>query len=164
MTWTVSDVMTKNVDTGDEPKAAGAVTTTGDTALAVAASLMFQHHATALPVVDSHNRLVGTVTRSQVLKAFLRSDRSIRREILKIVAAASVLRDVGPREEGARRFGPAAAGRGRVEVEVVSGLVQLHGEINSRVKAERLIRLIRSVPGVVGVESHLSAPAAGKPA
>jgi CBS-domain-containing membrane protein len=143
MTWTVSDVMTKNVDTADEPKTAGAVTTTGDTVLAAAASLMFQHHATVLGVVDSHNRLVGTVTRSQVLKAFLRSDRSIRREILKMVS--------GP-----------AAGWGVVQVEVVRGLVQLDGEIETEAGAERLIRLIGGVPGVVGVENHLSTPAAEK--
>jgi CBS domain-containing protein len=135
MTWTVSDVMTKSVATADQPMTTGAVTTTGDTTLAVAASLMFQHHATVLPVLDSHNRLVGTVTRSQVLKAFLRSDRSIRTEILKTVVE------------------PAIAGGGAVEVEVVRGLVQLRGEIGSGAKAERLIRLIRGVPGVVGVES-----------
>jgi CBS domain-containing protein len=146
MTWTVSDVMTKNVGTVDEPKTAGAVTTTGDTVLAAAASLMFQHHATVLGVVDSHNRLVGTVTRSQVLKAFLRSDRSIRSEILKIV-----------RE-------PAATGWGSVQVEIVRGLVQLHGEIETEAGAERLIRLIGGVPGVVGVENNLSTPAAGKTA
>jgi CBS domain-containing protein len=146
MTWTVSDVMTKNVATADEPKTPGAVTTTGDTTLAVAASLMFQHRATVLPVVDSHNRLVGTVTRSQVLKAFLRSDGSIRREILKIVVE------------------PAAAGGPAVEVKVVRGLVQLRGEIESGTKAERLIQLIRGVPGVVGVESQLSTPATGETA
>lgn len=141
MTWTVSDVMTKNTTTFRETTAA--ITTTGDTALAVAASLMFQHHATTLRVVDSHNRLVGTVTRSQVLKAFLRSDRSIRREILKIVSEP-------------------AAGGGKIEVEVVRGLVQMHGEIDSEARVERLTRLIGGVPGVVGVESHLSTPAAGK--
>jgi CBS domain-containing protein len=144
MTWTVSDVMTRNTKTSRETTAA--ITTTDDTALAVAASLMFQHHATVLGVVDSHNRLVGTVTRSQVLKAFLRSDRSIRREILKVVGQ------------------PAAAGAGGVEVEVVRGLVQLQGKIESHVKAERLISLIRAVPGVVGVESRLNAPAAKKTA
>jgi CBS domain-containing protein len=130
--------MTRNAATVDEPKPTGAVTTTGDTALAVAASLMFQHHAMVLPVVDSHNRQVGTVTRSQLLKAFLRSDRSIRTEILKTVVE------------------PAIAGGGAVEVEVVRGLVQIRGEIRSGAKAERLIRLIRGVPGVVGVESRLS--------
>ena len=142
MTWTVSDVMTKHVDTPGEPNTEGAVTTTGDTVLAVAASLMFQHHATVLGVVDSHNRLVGMVTRSQVLKAFLRSDRSIRSEILKIVSEPSASRSI--------------------QVEVVRGLVQLHGEIASEARAERLIRLIGGVPGVVGVESNLSTPAAGK--
>lgn len=144
MTWTVSDVMTKSTTTSREPTAG--ITTTGDTPLSVAASLLFQHHATVLGVVDSHNHLVGTVTRSQVLKAFLRSDRAIRREILKVVGR------------------PPAAGAERVEVEVVRGLVQLQGEIASEVKAEQLIRLIRAVPGVVGVESRLSAPAAKKTA
>lgn len=143
MTWTVSDVMTRSTTTSREPTAG--ITTTGDTPLAVAASLLFQHHATVLGVVDSRNHLVGTVTRSQVLKAFLRSDKAIRREIVKVV-------------------GQTDAGAGRVEVEVVRGLVQLQGEIESEVKAERLTRLIRAVPGVVGVESRLSAPAAKKTA
>jgi CBS domain-containing protein len=144
MTWTVSDVMTKSTTTSRGPTAG--ITTTGDTPLAVAASLLFQHHATVLGVVDSRNHLVGTVTRSQVLKAFLRSDRAMRREILKVVGR------------------PAAARVGRVEVEVVRGLVQLQGEIESEVEAERLTSLIRAVPGVVGVESRLSAPAAKKTA
>jgi CBS domain-containing protein len=140
MTWTVSDVMTRNVGTPSEPMTAGGVTTTGGTSLAVAASLMFQHHATELPVVDSQNRLVGTVSRSQVLKAFLRRDPSIQKEIRMVLGK------------------PESAGRGNVEAEVVRGVVHLHGEVDSEAAVAQLVRLVAGVPGVVGVESHLNLP------
>jgi CBS domain-containing protein len=50
------------------------VTTTPNVPLTTAASLMFERHLKMLPVVDHTKRVVGTVSRWQILTVFLRSD------------------------------------------------------------------------------------------
>jgi CBS domain-containing protein len=139
MTWTVSDVMTKDaaaIGQATELVAAAVVATTPSTSLAEAASLMFQHRIPVLPVVDPRKQPVGIVSRTQVLKVFLRSDEAIRREVVRIVHdAASVTRH-------------------EVEVEVTAGLVRLHGEIEEELP-KTLLKRIAGVPGVVGVKSGL---------
>jgi predicted transcriptional regulator len=141
MTWTVSDVMSKDVTTvgfAGESMTADVVTTTASTPLATAASLMFQHHAKVLPVVDAENRLVGIVSRSRLLKVFVRSDESIRREI-------------------GREYihGMPLLGCGKLEAEVKDGVVHLYGDVGEGSLTGLLMRLVAAVPGVVGVESHL---------
>jgi CBS domain-containing protein len=142
MTWTVSDVMSKDVATvgpaGELMAGDHVVTTTASTPLATAASLMFQHRMKVLPVVDADNRLVGVVSRSRLLRVFLRSDESIRREIARDYLRNSPL-----------------IGRGRVEAEVRDGVVRLHGEVDAGSPTGLLMRLIAGVPGVVGVASDL---------
>jgi CBS domain-containing protein len=136
MTWTVSDVMTNDaaaLGQAAELVASSVVTTTATTSLANAASLMFQHRIQRLPVVDSENRPVGVVSRTQLLKVFLRSDELIRREIVRIVHEID------------------AGGSSSFEVEVTGGLVSLHGEVETRSLLESLSQCIASVPGVVGV-------------
>lgn len=140
MTWKVSDVMTKaEATTAGELMTAGVVTTTASTPLATAASLMFQHHVKVLSVVDSDNRLVGLVSRSQLLRIFLRNDESIRREIVRDYLRKKKVR-----------------GCGNVEAEVLDGVVHLYGEVQTGSPTDLLMRLVAGVPGVVGVESHLS--------
>ena len=149
MSWTVSDVMTKDaasVGHAAELVASAVATTTPGTSLANAASLMFQHRIPVLPVVDTRKQPVGIVSRTQVLKVFLRSDEAIRREVVGIFHdAASVTRH-------------------QVEVEVTGGLVRLHGEIEEELP-KTLLKRIAGVPGVVGVKSglvgELSVPRSG---
>ena len=114
------------------------VTTKVTAPLAAAASLMFQHHLKVLPVVDSDHRLIGMVSRAQVLKVFLRSDESIRRDIARGLAGIPSLE------------------RGKVEVEVLNGVVHLRGEVETVGASDRMSRLAASTPGVVGVVSHLT--------
>lgn len=109
------------------------VTTTADTPLNSAASLLFEHHLKVLPVVDSANRLVGTVTRSQVLNVFLRSDESIRREVAREL-----------------RLVPEIV-RGTVEAEVREGVVHLRGAVGNEDALDLLTRIASGIPGVVGV-------------
>lgn len=109
------------------------ITTTADTTLNTAASLMFEHHLKMLPVVDSAKRLVGTVTRSQVLNVFLRSDESIRREVAREL-----------------RLVPEII-RGAVEVEVREGVVHFSGDVEKESASEFLTPLVSGIPGVVGV-------------
>jgi CBS domain-containing protein len=147
MTWTVSDVMTKDaaaVGHAAELAASGVVTTTPRTSLATAASLMFQHRIPVLPVVDSEDRPVGIVSRTQLLKVFLRSDELIRREIVRILHEVAAVR------------------RSRLEVEVTGGLVSVRGE--GEALPDPLIELIASVPGVVGVKNELEPAGSDAPA
>jgi CBS-domain-containing membrane protein len=127
---TVGELMTREV-----------VTTTPDAPLTTAASLMFERHLKVLPVVDYTKRLVGTLSRSQVLTVFLRSDESIRREVAREL-----------------RLIPEII-RGNVEAEVKEGVVHLYGGVGKESATELLTGLVTGIPGVVGVVSELQ-PAA----
>ena len=114
------------------------VTVHPDTPLSVAVREMFQHRVNRLPVVDADRRLVGIVSRSDVLRMFLRSDVSIRRDVTTAV-------------EGDMAF----IGAGRVRANVNDGVVTLDGEVEAGTLTDVLLRLVASVPGVVGVKNHL---------
>jgi CBS-domain-containing membrane protein len=130
MAMTVGELMTGDL-----------VTTTPDAQLNTAASLMFECHLKVLPVVDYAKRLVGTLSRSQVLTVFLRSDESIRREVAREL-----------------RLVPEII-RGNIEAEVKEGVVHLCGGVGKESATEFLIGLVTGIPGVVGVVSELQ-PAA----
>lgn len=134
---------------GDRDLTAGGLMTTSvvvvapDAPLVVAVRLMFEHAVNRLPVVDSSGRLVGLISRSDVLRVFLRSDLSIRREVID-----GVLADL------------ALVGRGHVTPDVRDGVVTLEGEVEAGTLTAVLLRLVASVPGVVGVRNRLKmAPA-----
>jgi CBS-domain-containing membrane protein len=112
------------------------VTTTPSASLAIAASLMFQHHIQVLPVIDSARRLVGTVNRAQVLKVFLRSDESIRREVVKSLSDIPSMNLLGP------------------EVVVEQGVVHLYCVDEEGSLPEKIGRRLIGIPGVVGVKSY----------
>jgi CBS-domain-containing membrane protein len=121
------------------------VTTTPDAPLTTAASLMFERHLKVLPVVDYTGRLVGTLSRWQVLTVFLRSDESIRREVAREL-----------------RLVPEIV-RGNVEAEVKEGVVHLCGGVGKENATELLTDLVTGIPGVVGVvfESEAAGELAG---
>jgi CBS domain-containing protein len=108
-------------------------TTTANMPLNTAASLMFEHHLRVMPVVDSAKRLVGTVTRSQVLNVFLRSDESIRREVAREL-----------------RLVPEII-RGIVEADVRDGVVHIRLDAEKESATELLTQTVSAIPGVIGV-------------
>jgi CBS domain-containing protein len=122
---TVAELMTADV-----------VTTTATAPLATAASLMFERRLKVLPVVDSGNRLIGIVSRSQILKVFLRSDESIRREVVRDLLNMPL------------------TGLGNVDVEVKDGVVTLYGADQAAGHSELVNRRVAGTPGVVGVKMH----------
>ncbi|BFV60640.1 CBS domain-containing protein [Kitasatospora sp. CMC57] len=111
-----------------------AVCTTADASVVAAARLMGRHQVKRLPVVDASGRLVGMVSRSDVLRVFLRDDQAIRREIVEEVLA------------GTEGVSPAAVG-----VEVEQGRVVLSGSITPPYLLSIVLRLCRAVDGVVSV-------------
>jgi len=106
---------------------------------AAAARLMVERAVNRLPVVDRHGRLVGIVTRADLVRAFARSDAEIRDEIVVDVVGRSL-------------WIPS----GSVTVEVERGEVTLGGSVDARSVAEILPRLVSAVPGVISVRSELS--------
>ena len=90
-----------------------------------------------LPVVED-GRLVGIVTRADLVRLFTRSDEEIARDI---------------RQDVVKRLWIAPE---RIEVEVEQGEVVLRGEADTEVEAELLLKRIPLVAGVVGVRSELS--------
>ncbi len=132
---TAADVMTADV-----------VTIAQTATIAAAARLMIDHKVKRLPVLDSAKRLVGIVSRSDLLRVFLRSDESIRKEV-----AHGILEEMP------------LLGRGRIQVEVRDGVVRLQGEVTNTNLTSLLVRLIAGVPGVVGVENRLRDAAGAEP-
>jgi CBS domain-containing protein len=107
-------------------------------ALAAAARLMRKGGVKRLPVVDDR-RLVGIVTRADVLKAYLRSDVDIHADIVEGVIKGSMWLDPET-----------------IEVEVDDGVVRMHGSVDRRSEVEILSHLTLGVEGVIGVESSVT--------
>lgn len=115
-----------------------AVTTTGDTSIAEAARTMHRRGLKRLPVVDGEGRVVGMVTRGDLLKVHLRPDDDIRAEV-----AEQVLWRVLAVQEGT------------VQVSVTEGVVRLTGLLDRRSAADLAVRLARQIGGVVDVTDEL---------
>lgn len=116
-----------------------AQTITPDRPLAEAATIMLDEGVNRLPVVDTDGKLVGLVSRGDLVRAFARPDDEIRREIEEDVVRKTLWLD------------PAT-----LDVTVTNGIVTLAGDVASAADAELLPTLTREVPGVVQVSSSLT--------
>jgi CBS domain-containing protein len=106
-----------------------------------AARLMYSRRVKRLPVVDSDGRLIGIVSRADVLSVFSRLDADIRRDIIDNVIVGAVLTD------------PA-----RFTVDVKDGVVTITGEPETASVGRDMIEEIRHVEGVVSVRDRLEYP------
>ncbi|MER7463195.1 CBS domain-containing protein [Streptomyces sp. NPDC097981] len=113
-----------------------AVTVHPDATLAEAARIMARKRVKRLPVVNSVGMLEGVVSRSDLLKVFLRPDEEIEEEIRQLVLGELPL--------------PA-----HIEFSVLDGVVTLHGPLTDRALVPLLARAIRAVEGVVSVQMAL---------
>jgi CBS-domain-containing membrane protein len=68
--------------TAGEVMSAPAITIDPDASVPMAAKLLARHGIKRLPVVDDQHRLVGIVSRADLLRMFLRDDEAIHREIV----------------------------------------------------------------------------------
>ncbi|GAA1365992.1 CBS domain-containing protein [Streptomyces beijiangensis] len=116
-----------------------AVTIHADDTVAVGARTMAQHGIERLPVVDDEDRLVGIVTRRDLLQLFLRPDADLHREVVESVLG------------GALRL-PLTA----VSVDVQDGVVMLKGEVERRIEATVAQRMAQQIDGVIDVVSELT--------
>ena len=108
------------------------------TSIAEAARLLHHEGVKRLPVVDDLGRLVGIVSRGDLLKTHVRPDEEILSDIETGVPRTYLIDD-------------AVA----VTVAVVNGAVTLTGRVDRWSSAEIAERLTRQVPGVVAVTSTL---------
>jgi CBS-domain-containing membrane protein len=111
----------------------------------VAARLMLLHRINRLPVVSDEKKLVGIVTRADLVRAFHRTDEEIADEIRD-----EILRDALWIEPGT------------VEIEVEDGIVKVGGPVATDLELETIVRCLRRVPGVVDVRSELHSRAGEK--
>jgi CBS domain-containing protein len=108
--------------------------------IAEAAAKMRRHRIRRLPVVHPETgHLVGIVTRSDLLRVFLRPGAEIRAEILGEVLP------------GVLHMGPSA-----FQVEVTAGIVHIRGEVERWSMTDHVVGALLRVEGVVGVEEHLT--------
>lgn len=133
----------------DHRKAAGAVaaevmsappvTTFPHTTVAQAAQVMRRHAIAQLPVImPATGRLVGLITRSDTLQAYLRRDDEIQEEIRREILCGELALDAAD-----------------VTVTIHAGVALLNGHVRRGAEA-RLIHAVQQVEGVVQVSSHLS--------
>ncbi|MFE2140542.1 CBS domain-containing protein [Streptomyces sp. NPDC059456] len=126
--------------TAGDVMSAPAVTVRTEETVADAARLMTRRGIERLPVVDVEDRLVGIVTRRDLLRMFLRPDSEIRRRVNDEILAGAL-----------------GVPAGDVDVHVVDGIVTLDGQVERRSQLPPLLGLVERLEGVVAVASHVTA-------
>ena len=106
--------------------------------VAEAARLMDRHAVKRLPVVEE-GRLVGIVSRADLLKVFLVDDEEIRRRVADEIVGDLLLLEPGD-----------------VDVTVSAGIVSLGGRVERRTDVEILERLVAAMGPVVRVDNALT--------
>ncbi|XXJ61872.1 CBS domain-containing protein [Embleya sp. MST-111070] len=106
-----------------------------------AARLMDRHHVKRLPVVDRSGRLVGIVSRCDLLGALVRSDAEIRAEIEREILGEALCLD------------PTT-----IDVDVRDAVVHLTGEVDHPTLVDIAVRLCTAVDGVEKVTHNLTHP------
>lgn len=118
-----------------------AVTIGPDAQVRDAARLMHSLRLQRLPVVDPGGRLVGVVSRSDVLSVFRRPDEEIRREVTQDVIADGFFTDPH-----------------RFTVTVHEGVVTLEGAPGSIVLGSSIVDQVERLEGVVAVRDRFTYP------
>lgn len=143
LSWLVDRTNARSIvkaraQTAGEAMTAPAVTISPYRGIQEAARLMVERGVNRLPVVAG-DKLVGIVTRADLVRAFTRPDGEIEREIRSDVIERNLWLDTGT-----------------VKLEVERGHVKLAGTLPTKSDAILLERLTRRVPGVVSVESAVT--------
>ena len=115
-----------------------AITVSPWTSVSEVARLMTERGINRVPVVKG-DELVGIVTRTDLVRAFTRSDQEIEGELRDEVLERTLWLD-----------------RDTVELQVTRGAVKLIGTLQTRSDAVLLERMSGRIPGVVSVTSELT--------
>lgn len=119
---------------------APAVTVAETATMAEAARTLHGRQVRQAPVVDGDGRLVGIVSRSDLLRPYLTDDTELAASIISQVLDA--------------RLG---LPWGAVRVEASHGVVTLSGAVRGPAQARSLVEAVGRFDGVVGVVDHLRA-------
>ena len=106
-----------------------------------AARLMFDKRVKRLPVISDNGRLIGIVTRSDLLSVYSRPDTEIRRQVTQDLILGTFLCDPE-----------------RFTVTVKDGIVTIEGTPETSPVGLDIIDAIRHMEGVVAVRDRLSYP------
>jgi CBS domain-containing protein len=129
--------------TAGEAMSSPALTIGADENVVAAAHRIAERGVNRLPVIEEDGRLVGILSRADVVRAFARSDEEI----------ADAVREALERFLG---LGPAT-----VQVRVSDGHVHLAGDVDTDANAKLAAFFASGVAGVVAVESDLRASDTG---
>lgn len=103
-----------------------------------AAAIMTGNHVNRLPVVED-GRLVGIVTRADLVRAYVRSDEELARTIRHDVLLRILWLDPTP-----------------FTVVVKDGVASISGRVERRSTAEMIERAVTMVPGIVDVKADVT--------
>lgn len=117
-----------------------AVTVMAGDSVLTAARLVTKRRLRRLPVVDGRGRLLGIVSRSDLLRLFRRDDLEIRDHVIKTVLHEEFCLPPGT-----------------VVVNVAEGVVSLRGQLERAMVIPTLIAAVSGISGVVAVRDHLTA-------
>ncbi|WP_282693793.1 CBS domain-containing protein [Streptomyces sp. CC208A] len=126
------------LDTAGGLMSSPAVVARPDWSVVRAARVMDRARVKRLPVVGDDGRLLGVLSRSDLIQLFLRRDRAIQEEIVEDVVTRTL--GLNPSD---------------LSVEVEDGRVTLSGTVSRPGLVPVLLRLCNSVDGVVGVVDRL---------
>ncbi|WP_371614055.1 CBS domain-containing protein [Streptomyces sp. NBC_00454] len=135
-----TDLLVQDHLTAEDLMTAPAVTVHAEQTVTEAARLITRRGVTRLPVVDEEDRLVGIVTRRDLLRVFLRPDHEIHRVLVEDVLAETM-----------------GIGADAVSVRVVDGVVTLDGRLPRSSQIPVALRLAGQLDGVVAVIDQLTA-------
>ncbi len=127
----------RGITAGDLMTAA-VVTVAPEETVTTAARLMYTRRVKRLPVTDAHGRLVGIISRADVLSVFDRTDEDIRKEVGELIRDEFL---VDPHV---------------FDVTVKDGVVTLTGMPETNEVGHELVQGIRHIQGVVAVRDRLS--------
>jgi osmotically-inducible protein OsmY len=105
---------------------------------------MYVRNFKRLPVIDADGRLVGIVSRTDVLAVYSRTDADIAEEIRTSILASETPADPGI-----------------LDVSVQGGVVTLVGRPQTLEQGHGIVRQARHVEGVVAVRDRLDYPPPG---
>lgn len=133
-----SDFMSKRVDAEvvGELMSSPVATVAVDDLVPIAARILLARNVKSLPVVDHAGRVVGIISRGDLLKVFLRWDEDIRNDVLASIARS--VKDITA---------------GRIEVSVIDGVVSLAGVVDTSRDADDAAAAAAAVTGVVHVRA-----------
>lgn len=139
LAWRLGEVSKATAVTADQLMTAPAIAIHPGAPVAEAARLMQDNQIKRLPVVDMDGRLVGILTRSDVLSVFERPDADIWDEIAKRILDEEFGLDPDS-----------------FDLTVRSGIVTIGGLVGRRETALNVLARVRHTEGVVSVRDRLN--------